>query len=317
MTNSSWRALPLLLITLFYSIMPVYAADKLAGGDLQSLAVAADGTVRGWGNSVKGALGPRTEKHSAPALVAGLSGIKAVASGRGYSLALGTDGTLWSWGDNRNGQLGATEKRDKPAKIVGLTEVTDMAAGATFALALRRDGTVWSWGSNNYGQLGDGTTNDRATPRAIPNLKNVRAVAAGAYHALAVTIDGKIWSWGKNSDGQLATELWKIVQLRRPSTVLVTPKRWQRVGGIVWRCAPMAACGHGAATRLWPSAKGRKSSTGRNALTWQTRRRLLRATGTVWRFWATERSWRGATTARDNWATARPKVAKRQRKSKI
>ena len=178
----------------------------VAAGDLHSLALKDDGTVRAWGFNLFGQLGDGTtdERHT-PVQVQNLSGVRAIASGVDHSLALKSDGTVLAWGRNRFGQLGdgTTDERHSPVQVQNLSGITAVAAGDSYSLALRDDGTVWAWGANFVGELGDGTTTDRHTPVQVQNLSGVTAIACGDNHSLAVKSDGSAWAWGNNDKGQL------------------------------------------------------------------------------------------------------------------
>ena len=138
-----------------------------------------------------------------PAMVPGLSGIVAIASGSGHMAALKNDyGTVWTWGENASGQLGdgTTTDRDTPMSVPGLSGVIAIAAGdaegggESYTLALKSDGTVWGWGYNINGQLGDGTNSSRLSPVKAVGLSGVVAIAAGEYSSYAVKNDGTVWS---------------------------------------------------------------------------------------------------------------------------
>ncbi len=48
----------------------------------------------------------RTRPSGAPAEIAGLGGVTAIAAGAAHSCALRSDGSVWCWGGNQSGQLG-------------------------------------------------------------------------------------------------------------------------------------------------------------------------------------------------------------------
>lgn len=186
-------------------------ATPIAGGELHTLAVNADGTVSAWGYNGFGQLGDGTLATSAtPVQVNGLSGVSEVTASDLSSYALTSAGTVYAWGDNTFGQLGdgTAVSSTIPVQVSGLSNVEQVAAGNDHVLALNADGTVDAWGLNNAGQLGDGTTVSSATPVAVPGLANVVQVAAGgvpkfAGQSAALKSDGTVWTWGYGKQGQL------------------------------------------------------------------------------------------------------------------
>jgi alpha-tubulin suppressor-like RCC1 family protein len=169
-------------------------------------AVRNDGTVWSWGWNGYGTVGAGGLGGSTlPVAVAGLSQVRAVATGWGSGLALKEDGTVWQSGMNimanffGGGDLGTSTA----SQVAALSGIAHIASGDSHNLALKNDGTVWSWGWNGYGQLGDGSQTDHATPAQVPDLGNVVAIAAGWYQSLALKSDGTVWGWGNNDSGQL------------------------------------------------------------------------------------------------------------------
>jgi alpha-tubulin suppressor-like RCC1 family protein len=173
-------------------------AVAIGAGVSHALAVLADGRVAAWGDNQTSELGATTTSKCSvyqspcspvPVLVAGLSGVKAVAGGYGNSLALKSDGTAWGWGSDGYGELGNGQAQlfggvKNPVKAL-VQNVVAIAAGASFSLWLRSDGTVWAAGSNDVGQLGDGTFTDSVALVQV-KLSGVFAIATGHSHALAL-----------------------------------------------------------------------------------------------------------------------------------
>ena len=98
----------------------------VAGGDLHSLAVTADGTVVAWGYDSSG-------QCNVPA---GLAGVVALAGGFEHSLALRSDGTVVAWGagepDNPTDPFGFGQSAVPP----GLGGIVAIAAGDWQSVAL-------------------------------------------------------------------------------------------------------------------------------------------------------------------------------------
>jgi hypothetical protein len=174
--------------------------QRLAGGDLHSLAIKTNGSLYAWGFNNLGQIGDGTRTNrSTPVQV--LTGVAAVAASSQYTLAIKTDGSLWAWGYNGMGQLGNGTYTNRSTPVQVLSGVAAVSAGWYHALALKTDGSLWTWGFNEFGQLGDGTHTIRSTPVQI--LTGVAAVAAGGAHTLAIKTDGSLWAWGDNAFGLL------------------------------------------------------------------------------------------------------------------
>jgi alpha-tubulin suppressor-like RCC1 family protein len=191
------------------TVQGLAGVQELSAGGRHELAVLPDGTVVAWGDDTFGQLGngivSSNGDSEAPATVAGLTGVTAVAAGEEHSLALLSNGTVMAWGDNHEGQLGdgTTNTSAVPVPVSGLTGVTAVAAGSLFSLALLSNGRVMAWGQGDEGQLGDGSTKNSLVPAAVSGLANVTAVAAGSRHALALLANGTAVAWGDNESGQL------------------------------------------------------------------------------------------------------------------
>ena len=172
----------------------------LGSGDLlapREAAAASGGTALGgvwaWGSDSDGQLGNgagTTANQPAPAALAGVTGITAIAAGLNHSLALKADGTIVAWGDDSAGQLGngaaVTTDQPAPVPVVGvggglLTNVVAIAAGTAHSLALRSDGTVVAWGTDSDGQGGIS-----ASPLLVAGVSGGAALAGNGntYHRL-------------------------------------------------------------------------------------------------------------------------------------
>ncbi len=199
-------------VTATFSASTVIAnpGPTVSGGRFHSLALAADGTVRAWGDDTLGELGDgaasgNTATSTVPIQVSGLSGIVALSASNQFSVALKNDGTVLAWGNNSNSQLGdgTQTNRSTPITVGGIANVTAISAGFLHTTVLKSDGTVWAWGSNASGQIGNGGTTSQTTPVQVMNLSGVKAIAAGQVHTLALKSDGTVWAWGANAAGEL------------------------------------------------------------------------------------------------------------------
>jgi alpha-tubulin suppressor-like RCC1 family protein len=110
-----------------------------AGAD-HSLALAADGTLYGWGANSWGQVGDGTTTTRWLAVkIAVPEAVAAMAGGRQSSVALIDTGAVYTWGDGRDGQLGdgstSSSGRTTPAVVPGLTAEA-VAMGRDFAFAI-------------------------------------------------------------------------------------------------------------------------------------------------------------------------------------
>jgi hypothetical protein len=119
----------------------------IAAGNYHSLALRADGTVVGWGQSDYGQATGLTNSiypYASTGLVrvAGqiLSNVVAIAAGDYHSLALRGDGTVIGWGDNRHNQITIPS---------GVTNVIAIAGGGDHSVFLKVTHTGGPVGNGN------------------------------------------------------------------------------------------------------------------------------------------------------------------------
>ena len=101
----------------------LFRTDMLATGNLHSLALSLDGTLRAWGDNDYGQLGDGTTTASTtPMVVSSLTNATYLTAGRVHSLALLANGTVRAWGYNVYGQLGdgTTTQRTTPVAVSSL-----------------------------------------------------------------------------------------------------------------------------------------------------------------------------------------------------
>ncbi len=190
-----------------------------------SYAIAANGTVRAWGENTDGQAGIGIEDGflSSPTTVltaaaTPLTGIVAISAGADNGFALRADGTVWAWGDGLYGQLGRGSTSDsnfaqKVQASAGVDLADAIAIGAIdrASIQLGVDGRLRAVGRNTYGVLGDNSTTQRTYPVLVQQLSGAdldRVVGIGGDggdvdHISAVRDDGTLWSWGMNNYGQL------------------------------------------------------------------------------------------------------------------
>jgi alpha-tubulin suppressor-like RCC1 family protein len=197
----------------------------LSAANNHSLAVRADGSVWGWGQSLGGTVSLAREatavsNQGLPARAMcsrSLVFTQAVtlAGGYAHSLVVREDGTAWATGANGRGQLGTGDTTPVTALVPVLTapgvllqNVRAVATGTDTGHAVTADSQAWSWGNNQYQQLGDGTSTDRWFAGRVRTaaggfLTGVTSVKAGTIHTLWLKADGSVWGAGTNNRGQL------------------------------------------------------------------------------------------------------------------
>ena len=193
------------------------------------LALKADGTVSGWGESSDGQLGSEYNSGSEglPRTIyvggAPMKDIVMVATGLNHSMALTADGKIYAWGSNNAGQIGTNNSSDTIVRTPSLVrncsgdagtalgDIVAIAAGGSFSLALDKDGNVYAWGSDDRGQLGQGpasTGESLRYPHLVTGIsKRIIQISAGGAFVVALAEDGTVYSWGENRGGQLGAEL--------------------------------------------------------------------------------------------------------------
>jgi len=178
------------------SIVPTSLTNAVyvAGGELHSLAVNADGTLKGWGDDGFG------QTDFLPG-----SNYVAVGCGSLHSVALETNGMVVATGDDFYGQT------EVPSN---LSNVVAIACGFYHTLALKSNGTVVAWGASaDTRPVGD---NPNYGQTLVPtDLSNVVAIASGGYHSLALKSDGTLEEWGDESawGGQIPSGLSNVVAI--------------------------------------------------------------------------------------------------------
>ena len=187
--------------------------NKIAAGELFSLALTSGGRVYAWGKNSYGQHGNGGTTRSTSPVASDLPSsvsTKAIAAGPYFSLALTTGGQVYSWGDNSQGQLGYDTANDSdysavPTLVSALSgkTITAIAAGSFHSLALTDEGRVYSWGYNLNGQLGDGTEVSRSNPMPVEGLTGAVSIAGGDYFSLAIVESGRVYAWGNNDCGEL------------------------------------------------------------------------------------------------------------------
>ncbi|MFO0604513.1 MAG: hypothetical protein U0324_15130 [Polyangiales bacterium] len=186
----------------------VRPARAVSAGELYTLALLDDGTVRAWGSNISGQLGDgTTTPRATPVAVAGLAGVRQVAAGYSHACALLADGSAMCWGRNNTGQLGdgTTTARLTPVAVAGGLRFSQISAGFGHTCGLTADAipALYCWGSNILGEIGDGPSTPRLTPTAtgLGGAYPVE-VTAGSSYTCVRTHQGFVLCTGYNVDSR-------------------------------------------------------------------------------------------------------------------
>ncbi|MEM9459183.1 MAG: hypothetical protein AAGF11_33705 [Myxococcota bacterium] len=208
-------------------------AVEVHGNGEYSVALMADGTVKGWGPSASDIEAPQPvafpgivtalglgedflcaqlddgtvqcqgiDGTPAPAWIAtfALPGpVADLSAGAHHACARTPTGDVTCWGNNDSGQLGSPGATG-PTSIPLSGAATQVAAGGAHTCARIDDGTMQCWGNNDEDQLGHALAGVGTVPLADP----IEKIAAGAEHTCAITeVLGDLYCWGSNALGQL------------------------------------------------------------------------------------------------------------------
>jgi len=181
---------------------PQAALAVAAAGDW-SCAILADHSVRCWGTSNLGQLGPSVKERSAkPVPIDGLGAVHSLSMGPYHACAILEKGGARCWGSNDAGQLGdgTTEKRTAPVAPIGVPELTHIAisqsSSGPHTCALDRAGQVWCWGGNQTGEANPADSKPASpTPTRIAGVSGATQIAAGDGATCAV-VKGGVLCWG-------------------------------------------------------------------------------------------------------------------------
>lgn len=175
--------------------------SSVAGGNLHSLGLTADGLVVAWGANSTGQCNVPAGVSDAVQVAAG--GWYQTNDQRAHSMALLRNRTVVAWGSNDYGQC------DVPA---GLSSVRQIACGWAHSAALLTDGSVVMWGA---GQSNDSNYQGANWgQRKIPSdLGFIEAISTKGCHMVALRGDGTIKCWGRSDQGQCAAPGGTFVQI--------------------------------------------------------------------------------------------------------
>ncbi|WP_299671862.1 Ig-like domain-containing protein [uncultured Roseobacter sp.] len=190
----------------------------IENGNGTSFAIAADGTLYGWGSNTNGQLGTGDQdERLVPAVIEAVSEktVVAVSAGVTHTLVLTAEGDVYGFGGNTDNQVSPSEDRRviTPTLIEGLPDTIVAVSGeGRTSYAITADGRVFGWGESRTGQLlqgqdnGDGTftpaPEDVAAPIELTGLpEGIIDIKGGARWSMALTKDGDVYAWGPNDEG--------------------------------------------------------------------------------------------------------------------
>jgi alpha-tubulin suppressor-like RCC1 family protein len=206
---------------------------SIALGQSYTCAVLDNGSVKCWGQNLRGQLGyGDTENRgdsggemgdALPAVELGTGRTAAsITAGGDHTCALLDNESVKCWGSNLFGQLGYGDPSTRggtmgdalPAVELGTGRTAkSIVAGDGHTCAVLDNGTVKCWGRSNYGQLGYGDELTRGDSGgemgdALPAVelgtgRTAQSISAGDLHTCALLDDGSVRCWGRNHRGQL------------------------------------------------------------------------------------------------------------------
>ena len=182
------------------NFMPLPRADSRASptwsrsvpGDMHSLALLKDGTVRAWGQNRFGQVGDGTTiNRDTPTPVQGVRNVVAIAALAYSSVAVLSDGTAMDWGNTH----GSSDPRPVPAAVVGARGLRSVVGGGAHVVALTQTGGVMTWGTSGHYETGRGR--DATAPGLVKELTDVVSIAASPWASAAVLASGRIMTWSE------------------------------------------------------------------------------------------------------------------------
>jgi len=143
----------------------VNGATALAAGGYFTCALLAGGTVRCWGDNLRGQLGADTgaQTSATPVDVQGIAGATAIAAA-GFSTCAIVSGQVLCWGATLD-EAGAYSS--VPRVVAGVSGASAIAAGDDNMCAVVDTGAVVCWGNNVAGELGQGSAGGFFGPVAV------------------------------------------------------------------------------------------------------------------------------------------------------
>ena len=177
-----------------------------------TMAIKADGTLWGWGNTFNGRIGNNVTSQTnvlTPVQIGSATNWRSVCAANAHTIALQADGTLWSWGTAGSGRLGngtTSPNVPIPTKVGTDTDWAYISAGSIsdHAFAIKTDGTLWGWGLATNGRVGNNASSGNVlSPTKIGTASDWHCVAAGITHSVGLRAGGELYTWGAAADGKL------------------------------------------------------------------------------------------------------------------
>jgi alpha-tubulin suppressor-like RCC1 family protein len=164
----------------------------ISAGNMHSLALLKDGTVRAWGENRRGAVGDgSTVNRDAPTPVTGVRNAVAIGATGYSSVAVLSDGTVMEWGP----VYGSSNPRLLPAPLAGVRGVRSVAGGDAHVVALTQTNAVMTWGTDGHYETGRGR--NASAPGLVKELTDVVSIAASPWASAAVLASGRIMTWSE------------------------------------------------------------------------------------------------------------------------
>ena len=225
--------------TLAPSAPPGPSATQVAAGGGMTCALLHSGRLFCWGG---GTLGNGSAQSSVPALVPGLTDVRAVSTSGGHTCAVLSSGAVECWGGDSAGEIGngaqQSDPIERPTAVVGIATATH---------------TVNCWGNAAEGQLGNGMKfPSDSSPVMVGTIHDATDVSTGLDYACAVRSAGGVSCWGSNLNGQLgnATHIdLTTIDVTEPADVLRVTGATQVAAGERATCATLA----GGTAECWGS----------------------------------------------------------------
>ncbi len=211
-------------------------ASAISAGRFFTCAVLDNGSVKCWGQNLKGQLGlgdtatrgdgPGEMGDALPAVNLGTGRTAvAISAGTDMACAILDNGSLKCWGGGAQGRLGlgdTIDRGDGPGEMgdalpavnlgTGRTAVA-VGAGSAHTCAVLDNGSLKCWGNNASGQLGQGDLANRGDgpgemgdalpPVNLGTGRTASAVTLGDEYTCALLDNGSVKCWGFDGNGAL------------------------------------------------------------------------------------------------------------------